>query len=98
MNNHLLERDTSSDFIRWLNKLDSLITRSNQDLEKLQNEIIKDNDSAMAYFFATEFSYQLHRMQKIILDTKNAKYAFLFAQNIPNCDVKALQKIVVDSK
>ena len=109
MNKYLFESDYSADSLRWIKRREENTFKPNpyskdrtgynpEDLEKLQNEIIQDNDSALAYFFATEFPYKPHRMQKIILDNKDAKYAFLFAQNIRNCDIKALQQLVVDSK
>jgi hypothetical protein len=99
MNKYLFESDYSADSLRWINKRAEHESSYNpEELEKLQNEIIADNDAALAYFFSTEFPYKLHRMQKIILDNRDAKYAFLFAQNIRNCDIKALQKVVVDSK
>jgi hypothetical protein len=74
-----------------------VVNHTLKDLEELQNEIIRENDSALAYFFVSEFNYKPYRMQKLILDKKDAKYACLFAQNIKNCDVKALQQVVVDS-
>jgi hypothetical protein len=99
MNKYLFESDFSADSLRWYQKREGTPSKlSIEELEKLQTEIIKTNDSALAYFFVTEFNYKPHRMQQVILDNKDAKYAFLFAQNIPNCDIKALQKLVVDSK
>src|SRR5271168_1420783 len=91
----------SSDSLRWLNKITEINPKSNDHevLEKLQNEIVANNDAAMAYFFASEYSrYKPHRMQKVILDTKNPKYAFMFAQHINNADIKALQNVVIESK
>jgi len=98
MSKYLFESDYSADSLRWINKRERTKLHSLEDLEKLQDEIILDNDSALAYFFATEFQHKIYRMQKVILDSKDAKYAFLFAQNIVNCDIKALQKIVLESK
>jgi len=90
------ESDYNSDCFRWVNK--SIGISKSSSVEKLQNEIIQAKDSALAYFFATDFGYQNHLMQKVILDNKDAKYAFIFAQNIPNSDIKALQSIVIESK
>lgn len=109
MNKYLFESDYSADSLRWINKRQEIKLRTNifngdksshniEDLDKLQDEIVKDNDSALSYFFAMEFPYKTYRMQKVILDNKDAKYAFLFAQNIKNCDIKALRKLVVDSR
>lgn len=99
MNKYMYESDYSSDSLRWLNKLSSKSNLNNpEELEKLQKEIIETGDSALAYFFAIEFAYKTYLMQKVVLDKKDAKYAFIFAQNVPNADVKALQNIVIDSK
>src|SRR3984957_6246539 len=108
MSRYYVENDFSTDNLRWLKKLEDKNLKPNplskdqtgynpEELEKLQNEIIKAGDSALAYFFATEFMYKQYRMQKLILDKKDAKYAFMFAQHVKNCDVKALQKLVMDS-
>lgn len=99
MSKYLFESDYSADSLRWYQRREHSPEKlSNEELEKLQEEIISTNDSPLAYFFSTEFNYRLHRMQKVILDNKDAKYAFLFAQNIRICDIRALQKLVVDSK
>jgi hypothetical protein len=98
MNKYLFESDFSADSLRWLQRCETFDRNRVEELEKLQNEIIDNNDSALAYFFATEFPYKLHRMQKVILDNKDAKYSFLFAQNIRNAAIPSLQKIVVDSR
>lgn len=109
MNKYLFDHDFSEGSIKWLRKRSSFTLRPDpfskdktgfnvEDLEKLQGEIIRDKDSALAYFFCTEFSYKPHLMQKVILDNRDAKYAFLFAQSIKNCDIRALQKVVLDSK
>lgn len=108
MNKYLFESDYSADSLRWIRKLEenypkfgSSTSRPSynlEDLEKFQNEIIMENDSALAYFFAMEYPYKQYKMQKVILDNKDPKYAFLFAQNIKNSDVKALQNIVVSAK
>ena len=83
----------NNDNLRWINKIESY----NKNLDLLQDEIIKNNDSAFAYFFSYEYNYKQHLMQKIILDNKDVKYSYLFALNIKNCDINALQKIVIDS-
>jgi len=98
MSQHLMERDFSYDYLRWLNRIDKISIRDTKDLDQLQREIIANNDPALAYFFAIDYGYQTHRMQKIILEKKDAKYAFLFAQNISFADVKALQQVVMESK
>lgn len=100
MSKYVYEGDYSGDMLRWIDKIAEIKRPLNDHkaLEKIQDEIILANDAAMAYFFASEFSYKPHRMQKVILDKGDAKYAFIFAQNIKNADIKALQNIVIDSK
>ncbi len=97
MNGYLLKSDFGEDFLRWLNKREATPLDDKRQLEKLQEEIIKNKDTALAYFLATEFPYKVYRMRKIILENKDPKYAYLFAQNVPNCDIKALQQVVVES-
>ena len=103
-----MESDYSADSLRWIKKLDEKQIKPNplskdktgynpEELEQLQNEIIKSSDSALAYFFAVEFAYKQYRMQKLILDKKDAKYAFMFARYVKNCDIKALRKLVMES-
>src|ERR1700690_2488865 len=108
MNKYLFESDYSADSLRWIKKCEEKNLKPfssivNDDfglnkLENLQTEIIEASDSALAYFFACEYPYKIYRMQKVILDKKDAKFALLFAQNIKHCDIKALQNIVVESK
>lgn len=102
MNKYLFEDDYSADSLKWIKRLEEkqlkLATYNQEEIDKFQTEIIQENDSALAYFFACEFPYKRYRMQKIILDNKDPKYSYLFAQNIENADIKALQKIVIDSK
>src|SRR5579864_616872 len=109
MSKYLVENDYSQDSLRWIKKLNDKQLKHNpfskdktgynpEELERFQNKIIKDNDSALAYFFATEFDYKVFRMQKVILDKKDPKYAFMFARYIDNADIKALQNLVVKSK
>lgn len=109
MNKYLFETDYSADILRWIKKLDEKQLKKNpyskdpsgynpEDLEKFQNDIIAESDTSAAFFFAMEFGYKSHRMQKLILDKKDPKYAFMFAQSVKNADVRALQNIVVDSK
>lgn len=99
MNKYLFESDFSADSLRWHQKRENNTGKTTvEELDRLQGEILASKDSALAYFFAAEFGYQTWKMQQIIIDNKDAKYAFLFAQNIRNCDIKALQKLVIDSR
>lgn len=107
MNMYLYENDFGEDSLRWIKKIEennlNYIVKNNltskiKELDSFQEEIIKNNDTAFAYFFAMEFPYKQYKMQKLILDNKDPKYAFLFAQNIKLSDTKALQNLVVESK
>jgi len=109
MSTYLSENDYSADSLKWIKRYEEKQLKPNpyskdqsgynvEELEQFQNEIIKENDSALAYFFACEFPYKRFRMQKIILDNKDPKYSYLFAQNIDNADIFALQKVVINAK
>jgi hypothetical protein len=109
MSKYHFESDYRKDSLTWINKLveskiktdpysKSETTYNHQDLEKLRSEIIQNQDAALAYFFTTEFNYKPHKMQKIILDNKDPKYAFAFARDVSNADIKALQNVVIAAK
>jgi hypothetical protein len=109
MSGYIPENDYSEDSLQWDKLLSERKLKTNpyskdkngyniEEVEKLQNEIVKDNNSAFAYFCANEFPYKQFRMQKVILDNKDPKYAFMFARHIPHADIKALQNLVVKSK
>ena len=95
MTDYINGADYSKDYYRWLTKPND--TSSSLTLDFLQQEIIKNHDAAFAFFFAAEFEYKPHLMQKVIIDAQNAQYAYAFAQNIKNADIKALQNIVINS-
>jgi hypothetical protein len=98
MDIQLFEKDYCYDYLRWLQRLDNeTLNGKTLQLPDFQNHILQTQDCAFAYFFAVEYGYQSHLMQKLILDQHDAKYACLFAQNIANCDVVALQKVVMSS-
>lgn len=90
--------DFGEDYLRWMRTCERVRNFSTVELESMQDEIVKNNDSALAYFFASDFGYKSYKMQKVILDNKNPQYAFLFAKNIHNSDSKALQNLIFDSK
>ncbi len=95
----MYDSDYSVDSLRWLHKIMEMPHDDLRVLEDLQTEIIENNDSAFAYFFAAEFGkYKPHKMQSVILGKKDPKYAFIFAQTIPNADIRALQNVVMESK
>ena len=96
--NYIYDPDIGDDFLRWARICERVNLNSSSELEELQEEIIKNKDAGLAYFFSCDFNYQLYKMQNIILEIKNPKYCFLFAKNIINADVKALQNIILNSK
>ena len=66
------KRNYNSDYSRWAFK--SFNIAGIPAIEKLQSEIIETNDSSFAYFFAIDYGYKTHLMQKVILDQKDAEY------------------------
>lgn len=102
MKHHIFEKDYSADYMRWARIYDGIkdhkIAGDNDPiLDKIQTSIIKDKDAALAYFFCCEFTYKHYKMQKVIIEAKEPKYALIFAQNIKNADVQSLQSIVLES-
>jgi hypothetical protein len=104
-----IDYGAGSGCIRWIEKVDSIIMNSLSNyfnsgelidsnlIDKLQLEIIQNKDAEFAFYCADEFEYKQYLMQKVILDTKDLKYAILFAKHIPNADIKALQKMIEQS-
>lgn len=102
MNKHLFDTDYGADFMRWLLIYKSVQKHkinyeNDKNLNKIQEDIINNKDAALAFFFSFDFNYQLHKMQDVILKTKEPKYALLFAQCIVGADIQALQNIVISS-
>ncbi len=102
MTPHDFSIDYSSDFTRWNKVYVSIKDFKTKDgysaeLENIQNNIIETQDAALAYFFATDIGYKNYRMQNVILKSSKGKYIFLFAQNIKNADIAALQQACIDS-
>lgn len=93
----------SEDFGRWIKlckefKLDVMKVNTKTikgQLTRIQHRIIKLQDSALAYFCATEFPFYQYRMQEVILNDRNDLYAYLFARDVESSDRKALEKIVI---
>lgn len=86
-----------ADYFKWIDRVSQVKRHKTIELERLQNEIIRDGSTSYAYFFASEFQYKTYRMQRVILDHKDPKYAYAFALSIPHADIKALQDVVVSS-
>lgn len=102
MNKHIFETDYSADWPRWFEifkdiKDHHINFSSDKKLDKIQEEIIINQDAALAYFFSCDFKYKTYKMQEVILKKKEPKYALLFAQHIPHADIQALQNLVLNS-
>lgn len=67
-------------------------------LDSLQEEIIKNKDYSLAYFFALTFNYKNYLMQKVVMDSLNANYIFLYASKINNSDIKSLEISILKTK
>ena len=93
MFDYLLDKEYSIDYYQW----NLFIDNNKLNIDSLCEQIIQKNDPSLACFFAIDHQYQLHKMQKIVLDSNNAKYAFLFAKMINSADINALQQIVIKS-
>jgi len=84
MNKYLFENDYSTDSLRWMRFIEEKRFKENaltkkeidynlEDFDSIQDEITQNKDSAFAYFFAAQFAYKSYKMQKIILEQKDAK-------------------------
>jgi hypothetical protein len=95
------EKDYADDFWRWLEIHKTIIKHKviasgDPALDKIQADIVAANDPGLAYFFALDIPYRSYKMQEVVLKTKSAKYAFLFAL-LPGSDLQALQSVVLNS-
>lgn len=96
------QKDFANDLFRWIKIYDpikdhQIVLPNDPLLNQLQQQIIQDGDCAFAYFCAEYFKYNIHLMQRVILDNKNVKYSFAFAKTFPKSDIKALQDILIKS-
>jgi hypothetical protein len=94
-----IERAYYPGFNKWFDlypELDESFVKANKTdhLDRVQEEIIQADDAELAFYFAYFVPYKRYRMQKVILDAKNASYALLFAQNIQDADIRRLQLLV----
>jgi hypothetical protein len=95
MHEHHLDKEYCLDYLKWQQFL--VESHSNSSLGVLANCIDSRRDPLLACFFAIEKQYQLPIMQKIVLNSEDPKYAFLFAKTIKNADVNSLQQLVINS-
>src|SRR5690349_728205 len=103
---YLYGREYESDFSKWLDRCQAITAdilssnrRASEQLDLLQEEIIRDNNASFACFFAIDFpTFKPYRMQQIIFKSQDHKYAVLFAQHVKNADIRALQKLVLKAK
>ncbi len=77
------------DYLKWMQFISSFPP------SLYLSEILKNKNPLLAYFFALEKNNSLPKMQEIILNSKNPKYIFLFAQTICSADVRALQNAII---
>ena len=104
MQKYLFDTEIGADYIKWVEFLEKHNINlhstkiSKEQIASLENAILLAKDPILAYFFCIDFNYNLHKMQKIILECKNPKYIYLFAQNISNADIKALQSAIIYSQ
>lgn len=89
--NQNLDKEYLHDYLHWQYFLENHKLNKNE----LCDLIISNQDPLLACFFAFEKKYKQYIMQKIVLDSKKAKYAFLFAKLIKNADVNSLLQIAV---
>jgi hypothetical protein len=61
----------------------------------IQEDILDNNDAALACFYARDTSTNPHLMQSIVMDANIPRYLVLFAAIVPNADIKALQSLVI---
>jgi len=96
--NHILDREFSRDYLRWVRMSDHLVDNATPSkLEEMQQEIIKNNDYSSAFFFCTEYNYKHYKMQKIVINSKSPKYSLSFARHVKNADVVAFQNILLEA-
>jgi hypothetical protein len=102
MQYHIFSSDYSYDYLRWIELYKPLQDHKiafdhDLKLDLIQANIIRDKDTALAYFFAAYTNYKTYKMQEIILKSNDPKYALLFAQNVMGADIQALQQLVIKS-
>lgn len=101
MSKYVYRPKYSSDFTRWYPEFSALNGKPRDqyqaNMTALQEKIIANNDAAMAYYFACDIGHQNYKMQQVIIKSKSAQYGILFAINIINADINALQKMILES-
>lgn len=95
MHRYHLDKEYCLDYLKWQQFL--IEKHPNNSLGQLASCIESLQDPLLACFFAIEKQYQLPVMQKIVLNSENPKYAYLFAKTIKNADVNSLQQLVINS-
>ena len=88
------------DFNEWLDEdlsYHKINYGGDSKLDEIQEAIIKIQSSAYACAFASSFNYKTYKMQEVILKNKDLKYIVLFARYVKGADIKALQKIILNS-
>lgn len=98
--NHLLDKGSWQDYLvfeqTYQNLSDYKFASNNLKLDQIQEEIIRTNNTAHAYFFAFETNYKIHKMQAVVLKNADPKYLYKFARFIPQADIKKIAKILAE--
>lgn len=99
MNNIFVpDAEYNTNHLRWLDIVSTYQSPSTHILDRWRQEIISNQDAALAYFFALDFPHHKpHRSRRVVLETANEKYAFVFCLHIKNADLKALLDVIVSS-
>lgn len=103
MNNNqfFFQKDFQKDLWSWMQIYSTIkdhqVLENDPLLDKIQTQIIQDQNAGMAYFFSLHFPYKMHLMQQVILNSQSPKYSFAFASSHPAASFHALEEIVLHS-
>lgn len=77
-----------------------IIDNPEWDISNIQNLILSEKDASSAYHLAilrrpkTDFK----SLEDVIVESKDAYYAMLFAKDIPEANIERLKKVVIEKK
>jgi len=63
---------------------------------EIAEKVLSQKNKYHAYFYCLKFKYKSKKVEKIILDSKDPKFAFLFYRDV-NCDKSLMRKILFES-
>lgn len=78
--------------MQWFDFFDGYNTRSLKGLIALSKAVESTNNPELAYQFAYTFSQFEFTMQRIVINSKSAKYLYLFAKDIEGCHRASIQE------